>query len=66
MALDDTSPCSHKEADTRIFVHAKSVALHGSKSLMVKANDTDILVLAVSVMMPSKEMGLDQLWIAFG
>ena len=34
MALDDISPCSHEEADTRIFVHAKSVVLHGSKSLI--------------------------------
>lgn len=62
MVLDDISPCSHEEADTRIFVHAKSAVLQGSKSLMIKANDTDIVVLAVSVMMPLKEMGLDQLW----
>ena len=33
---------------------------------MIKANGTDIVVLAVSVMMHLKEMGLDQLWIAFG
>ena len=33
---------------------------------MIKANDTDIVVLAVSVMMPLMEIGLDQLLIASG
>ena len=66
MAPNDISPCSQKEADTCIFVHAKSAVSHGSKSLMIKANDTDIVALAVFIMMPLKEMGLDQLWIAFG
>ena len=66
MSLNDVAPCDHEEGDTRIFVHAKSAVSYGSKSLMIKANDTDIVVLAVSVFSTLQEMGLDHLWIAFG
>jgi len=60
--LNDVSPCSHEEADTRIFVHAKDATTDGSKSLIIKANDTDILVIAVSVLPSLQELGM---WIAF-
>ena len=63
ISLEGGSPCSHDEADTRICVHA---AQEGSKSLLVKASDTDILVIAISVMPTLQAMGLQQLWIAFG
>ena len=63
ISLEGVSPCSHKEADTRIFVHA---AQEGSKSLLVKASDTDILVIAISVMPTLQAICLQQLWIAFG
>ena len=60
------SPCSHEEADTRIFVHARHAAHEGSKSLLVKASDTDILVIAISVMPTLQAIGMQQLWSAFG
>ena len=44
--LEGVSPCSHEEADTHIFVHARHAAHEGSKSLLVKASDTNILVIA--------------------
>ena len=44
--LDGLDKCSHEEADSRIFVHA---AEHGSISIMIKANDTDVVILALSV-----------------
>eukprot|EP00795_Rhopilema_esculentum_P009830 gene9829-18403_t len=56
MSLSDIAPCDHEEADTHIW----------SKSLMIKANDTDVVVLAISVMTLLKGMGLDHLWVAFG
>ena len=64
--LDEVAPCSHKEADTRIFVHARHATEEGSKVLVVKANDTDVLVIANSVLSAPQEIGLQLLWIAFG
>ena len=48
--LGDISLCSHEEADTQIFLHAKNTTVDGSKTLIIKANDTDVLVIAVSVL----------------
>lgn len=60
------APCSHEEADARIFVHARHAAEQGSKVIMVKANETDVLVIAISVLPTLQQIGLQQLWIAFG
>ena len=46
-------PCNHEEADTRIFVHIKHAVVEGITSVMIKADDTDVLVIAVSVFFPS-------------
>ena len=45
-SLDSVAPCCREEADTRIFVHARDATLEGSKSLIIKDNDTDIVVIA--------------------
>ena len=66
MSLREVTPCSHKEADTRIFVHARHAAEEGSKVLIVKASDTDVLVIAISVLPSLQAIGLQQMWIAFG
>ncbi|KAJ8381282.1 hypothetical protein SKAU_G00020600 [Synaphobranchus kaupii] len=60
------APCSHEEADTWIFVHARQAVEEGCKSILIKANDTDVLVIAVSVLPTLQELGVQQLWIAFG
>ena len=39
------SKCNHEEADTRLFVHARHAAAEGRKSIMIKANDTYVLVI---------------------
>ena len=49
-----------------MFVHARHPAQKGSESLLVKENDTDILVIAISVMPTLQAIGLQQLWIVFG
>ena len=59
-------PCSQEEADTRIFVHATHATEAGSKVIMVKASDTDVVVIAVSVLQAHQYLGLQQLWVAFG
>ena len=65
-SLDAVSPCTHEEADSRIFVHAKDATTDGSKSIIIKDNDTDVPVIAISVLPPLQELGLEKMWIAFG
>ena len=48
-----------------MFVHARDATSQGSKSITIKANDTDV-VIAVSTMPSLQELGLEKLWIAFG
>ena len=64
--MDGLAPCSHEEADTRIFLHARNAAEEGSKVLMIKANDTDVLVITISALPALQHIGLQQLWMAFG
>ena len=64
--LDRLDKCFHEEADSRIFVHGKHATEEGSKSIMIKANDTDILVIALSIFPSLQDLGLQQLWVAFG
>lgn len=64
--LDSLDKCSHEEADSRIFVHARHATADGSKSITIKANDTDILVIALSIFPSLQDLGLQQLWVAFG
>ena len=66
ISLEGVCPCSHEEADTQMFVHARHPAQKGSESLLVKESDTDILVIAISVMPTLQAIGLQQLWIVFG
>ena len=65
-SLDAAAPCCHEEADTRIFVHGRDATAEGSKSLVIKANDTDVLVIAVSKLPSLQRLGLEKMWIAFG
>lgn len=57
------SPCTHEEADTRLFLHASDCAREGHKKVMVRTVDTDVVVLAISTF-PS--LDVDEMWIAFG
>jgi len=40
--------------------------MNGRKALMIKANDTDVVGIAISVMKSLNEPGLEKMWIAFG
>ena len=59
-------PSLHEEADTRICLHARDAAIEGSKTLLIKANDTDIAVIAVYVLPQLQEIGVETLWTTFG
>ena len=47
-------------------MHTKYAAEHGSKAVMVKANDTDVVLIAVSAFPTLQSFGLEQLRVAFG
>ena len=64
--LAGLAPWSHEEADTRIFVHARHASAAGIKIIMVKASDTDVVVIAVSMKHVLDELGLQELLVAFG
>jgi DNA mismatch repair ATPase MutL len=44
ISLEGLTHCNHEKADTRVFLHSKHAAADGNKSIMIKANDTDVLV----------------------
>ena len=41
---DNLDPCSHQEADTRIFVYARHTTVDGSNTFIINTYDTDIVV----------------------
>ena len=43
------APFNHKEADSRMFVHAKHASSTGSRTLTIVSSDTDVVVLAIAV-----------------
>ena len=57
------NPCSHEEADTRIFVHVNEIAQRGHSKVMVRTVDTDVVIIAIAHFL---DIGLQELWIAFG
>ena len=65
-SLEELAPCAHEEADTRIFLHAWHAAREGYKSFMIEANDTDIVVIALSLMPSFSAVGMEKMWVVFG
>ena len=63
--MDGLAPCTHEEADTRIFLHELQVAKAEYKSLLLEANDTDIIVIALSHMATFVSLGMTK-GLAFG
>ena len=61
--MEGLDPCNHEEANPQLFIHAEHASAHGLRSVMIHANDTDIVVLAIANF---RKLNLDSLWIAFG
>ena len=57
------APCSHEEADSRIFVYVKDMAQQGHMKVMIRTVDADVVVIAVAKFL---QIGLEELWVAFG
>ena len=60
------TPCNHKEAGTRIFVHVKELVLKCRKIVLVDTVDADVVVTAISCLNKLSQFGLEKLWINFG
>ena len=60
--MNSLSPCSHEEADTRLIVHALDASLKGHRRVKIRTNDTDVVVLAISV---ANTLPADEMWITF-
>jgi len=56
-------PCSHEEADTRIIIHVADCVAQGYQKISIRTIDTDVVVLAVSVV---ASLDIADLWVAFG
>ena len=61
--LASLAPCSHEEADTRLFIHAGDAARKGHRKLCIRTVDTDVAVLVIAMF---NQIDLDELWLAFG
>ena len=60
-------PCTHEEADTRIFVHLKNAIERDCiSSACIMCNDTDIVILATAFFEELEMKGLQKLWVSFG
>ena len=55
-------PCSHEEADTRLYLHVADAFRSGSRQVLIRSVDTDV-VIAVAVF---KEIKAEEIFIAFG
>ena len=66
ISFEGLAPCNHEEVDTRMFVHARHAVSHGHKMVMLKANDTDVLVIAITVFPVLKDQVFEKMWLAFG
>ena len=59
------APCTHEEADTRMFVHLEDAVRQGFTKALIRTVDTDVVVLAVTAAQRLKT-SLSELWVAFG
>ena len=61
--LSTLAPCTHEEADTRIFLHVKDAVQQGFNKVSIRTVDTDVVVLAIT---SANRLKISELWVAFG
>ena len=57
------SGSAHEEADTQVFLHAADCVKQGQKKILIQTADTDVVVIATSVV---EKIKVEELWVAFG
>ncbi len=60
--LDYFTPCTHEEADTRMFLHTFDAASKQYDKIMICTVDTNVVVLAVANV---SKLCVSELWILF-
>ena len=55
--------CTHEEADTRLMNHALDMSLRCHQHIEIRTNDTDVIVLALSVV---STFPIDEFWMTYG
>ncbi|KAJ8892895.1 hypothetical protein PR048_005476 [Dryococelus australis] len=63
MDIESMSPYNHEEVDRRIFLHAADAAKRGLPRVFIRATDTDVVIIGVSMY---RVMGLEEPWLSFG
>ena len=63
MDVSALMPCSHEEADTRLFVHLADMYRQGHRNIQIRTVDSDVVVIAISEVCHLEGC---ELWIAFG
>ena len=66
ISLQGIAPCNHEEAYSRLFLRARHAVEQGHTSLIIKASDTDVLVIAINLYQILNNNGLEKLRVAFG
>ncbi len=64
LAIPDLSnlvPCSHEEADTRLFLHVADAVQKECRKVCVRIVDTDVIVIAIAMF---RNINLDELWLS--
>ena len=61
--LTSLAPCSHEEADTRMFLHVADAVQNVMRKVAIRSVDTDVVVLSVASF---TNINPDELWIALG
>lgn len=64
-SLVNITPCNQEEADTWIFLHAKNAVCEGNRTVIIRATDTDVLIIAISVLSNLTALGLEKMWLAY-
>ena len=57
------APCTHEKADTRLLLHVLVSSLLGHRRVVIRTNDTDVVVLAVSIV---STIPVEELWVTYG
>ena len=47
-------PCSHEEADTRLFLHVADSIKKGYRKLLVRTVDTDVVMVEIATLKQNK------------
>ena len=61
--MEVMKPCTHEEADSRMMLHALDASLCGHRKIMIRSNDTDVIILAISI---AQMLPADELWVSYG